>query len=147
MFYPSAKIIIKHPSDRNKILLVKRYVDNKIFYEPCGGKVEIDYDKKKAESLEECVVREALEELGLLVKIEKYIGSYYFFWTIDKNKCSSCALFVGNIVGEDANFTDNADQCELPIEPEWVTIEDIVNKKIRFNKSHIGLENLIMNNL
>jgi NADH pyrophosphatase NudC (nudix superfamily) len=145
MVYPSAKIILKHPTDANKILLVRRDVRGKISYEPAGGKLEIDFLEKKAESLEECAVREAQEELGMTVKIERYLGSYYFFWTIDSSKCSSCVVFIGHIVQEDKHFIKNADSCELPIEPAWVTRDDIVTKKTPIDECHVGLETIILN--
>jgi len=94
MFFPSAKVIIKHPTKHNTILLIKRQIHGQIFYEPAGGKAEINFEKKKAENLEECAIREIQEELGLNIKIEEYVGSYYFFWTIDPTKCSLCAVFV-----------------------------------------------------
>ncbi len=145
LFFPSAKIIIRHPSNTNKILLVRRSVRNAVFYEPAGGKAEIDFEKRVAENLEECALREVREELGLTVKIEQYLGSYYFFWVIDPSKCSSCAVFVGSIVDEDRNFVSNADVNELPIKPAWVTIDDILDKKISIDASYVGLEELIMN--
>lgn len=79
MFFPAAKVIIRHPSDSNKILLVKRTIGKQISYEPAGGRININFQEKKAESLEECALREVREELGLIVKLERYIGSYYFF--------------------------------------------------------------------
>lgn len=145
MFYPSAKIIIKHPTDKKKILLVKRDVKGTFSYEPAGGKVEINFQTKIAENLEECAIREAREELGLVVSIDHYLGSYYFFWSIDPGKCSSCVLFIGTILEIDKNFKNNADTCELPLEPVWITVDDIVNRKIVIDKTHVGLENLILN--
>lgn len=141
LFFPSAKIIIRHPSDDNKILLIQR---NK-YYEPAGGKVEIDFEKRTAESLEQCAIREANEELGLAVAIEQYIGSYYFFWSIDPNKCSSCVVFVGTIVTQDPTFVANADTCEFITEPAWVCVDDILNKTLSIDPLYIGLEDLMIN--
>ncbi len=145
LFFLSAKIILRHPTDQSKVLLIKRMVNGKFSYEPAGGKVECDFKSKIAESLEECAVREAQEELGLTVKIEHYIGSYYFFWIIDSNKCSSCALFIGTITSQDEEFVANADACELPIEPEWIMIDNLINKKVPIDVCHVGLENLMIN--
>ena len=145
MLYPSAKVLIKHPSDATKILMVKRFVNGNISYEPAGGKIEVNFKEKKAETLEECAIREAREELGLLISIENYIGSYYFFWSIDPKKFSSCALFTGTIIAHDKDFKRNADTCELPIEPAWVSLDEFVNKKAPIDSLHVGLEDLIMN--
>jgi 8-oxo-dGTP pyrophosphatase MutT (NUDIX family) len=141
MFFPSAKIIIRHPYDINKILLIKR----KNHYEPAGGKIEIDFEKRTAESFEQCAVREAREELGLRVGIERYIGSYYFFWSIAPNKCSVSALFEGSIISRDVAFTANADTCEFAIESAWVSVGDIVNKAAPIDPLYIGLEDLLIN--
>lgn len=145
MLYPSAKIILKHPTDANKILLVRRNIRGKISYEPAGGKVEINFLQRKSETLEECAIREAQEELGMVVKIERYLGSYYFFWTIDPHKYSSCVVFIGHIIQENRNFIENADSRELPIEPAWVTFDDIVTKKAPIDECHVGLEAIILN--
>jgi NADH pyrophosphatase NudC (nudix superfamily) len=85
-------------------------------------KLKLILIKKQAESLEECALREVQEELGLNVKIEKYLGSYYFFWTIDPTKCSLCAVFMGTIIDSITNYTGNADTCELAFGPTWVTL-------------------------
>jgi 8-oxo-dGTP pyrophosphatase MutT (NUDIX family) len=145
MFFPSAKIIVRHHSDKNKILLIKRNVNGVISYEPAGGRAEIDYQNLNAESLEECVIREAAEELGVRVSIEKYVGSYSYFWPHDLSNCSCYAVFVGNITQEVKNFTGNGDKDCWPVTPEWVTLEDIFNKKIVINPTHKGLEELVLN--
>lgn len=141
MFFPSAKVIIKHPTQSDKILLIKRNGH----YEPAGGKVEINFEKKIAESLEECAIREAQEELGITISIDQYIGSYYFFWSIAADKFSSCALFIGTIVSQDPTFTANADTCEFTAEPAWVSIDDLLNKKVEIDPLYIGLESLLLN--
>ncbi len=145
MLFPSAKIILRDPNDANKILLIKRNINGKIAYEPAGGKLEVDFKNKRAESLEECALREAKEELGVCAKIDKYIGSYHFFWTIDPDKFSSCAVFIGTIISRDNDFKANADTCELSIEPAWVDVSDIVSSKIEFEPSYVGLKETILN--
>jgi|GEM_PF-1644140 8-oxo-dGTP pyrophosphatase MutT (NUDIX family) len=140
MFFPSAKIVVRHPLDAEKILLVQRNA----YYEPAGGKLEIDFSTRTAENLEQCAIREAREELGLMVSIEQYIGSYYFFWSIDPNKFSSCAVFVGEIVAQDPAFITNADSSELRIDPVWVSVNDILDKKVRVDPLYIGLEDLLI---
>jgi 8-oxo-dGTP pyrophosphatase MutT (NUDIX family) len=91
---PAAKVLVRDPKDISKLLLITRYVNGTYYYEPAGGKVEVDYEQQTAETLEDCAICEAHEELGVSVSIDRYLGSYYFFWAIDQNKCSSCALFL-----------------------------------------------------
>ena len=115
-----------------------------VYYEPAGGKIEIDFTKKIAETLEECAIREIKEELGLSITLDEYVGSYYFFWIIAPHRCSSCAVFTGKILDEDPTFTTNTDSCELTIEPIWVTLDEILEKKITIDPSYVGLENLLI---
>lgn len=143
MFFPSAKVIIRHPTDPKQILLVQRTIGALSYVEPAGGKIEIDFEKKMAENFETCAIREVREELGLTIEIDSYVGSYYFFWNIDPKKCSCCAVFAGNIISRDATFSANHDSCELPIQPLWINIDDIVNKVVSINPVYVGLEELI----
>ena len=138
--FPSAKVIIHHPDDRNQILLVQRNG----YYEPAGGKVEIDFNAQISESLEECAIRETREELGLIVAIDRYVGSYYFFWSIDPRKYSSCAVFTVSIIAKDTTFAGNADSCELTIAPAWVSIDDVLDKNISIDPRYKGLEALLI---
>lgn len=78
-FFPSAKVVIKDPLDKERIFLVKRTIRNGIFYEPAGGKVKIEPKLRRAETLEECAIREIREELGYTFTIDQYIGSSTFF--------------------------------------------------------------------
>ena len=134
MLFPAAKIIIKHPDNPSQFLVIKR----KGYYEPAGGKVEVNFINRTCETLEACAIREAFEELGLSVKIDQYLGSYYFFWSIDPTKASACAVFLGSIINYDNNaFSPNKDCNELLIEPQWTTLDEI---KKNINPEHIGLK-------
>jgi 8-oxo-dGTP pyrophosphatase MutT (NUDIX family) len=143
MLYPSAKVIVKSKDNNDMILLVKRTVNNKTYYEPAGGKVDANFQTRIAESLEECARREILEELGVAVDIQNYIGSYYFFWHIDPCKLSVCALFEGTILHIDPQFSTNKDSCELHIEPGWVSIESILNGSVAIDSTYVGLEEIM----
>lgn len=140
MFFPSAKIIIKDSTNNQNLLLIKRNG----YVEPAGGKVEIDFKKRTAETLEQCAVREAREELGVEVEIEGYLGSYYFFWSIDPSRCSICVVFIGNIISTNPLFTTNTDSCEFATEPVWVSIDDVLSKKVQVDPLYKGLEELML---
>jgi 8-oxo-dGTP pyrophosphatase MutT (NUDIX family) len=144
MFFPSAKIIVHDPLDKSRILLIKRTVNGTISYEPAGGRAEIDYTACTAESLEECVMREAAEELGYVVKVERYIGSYSYFWPHDLGKCSCYAVFSGIATKKIEHFTGNGDKDCWPVEPVWVTADDIMLGKIAINPTHKDLKELMM---
>lgn len=143
-FFPSAKIVIRDPVHKEKILLVQRKIQDKVFYEPAGGKVNIDPKCKKAETLEECALREAKEELGCTCTIDQYVGSYYFFWSIDPENCSICALFLGTLLSQNPLFQKNEDEDELLVTPEWVNIHDILEKKVPIDEEQVGLEKLVI---
>ncbi len=143
MIYPSAKVIIRHADNPDSILLIKRSLNGKMYYEPAGGRVEYSFDSCTAESFEQCAIREAQEEVGVLVDIGSYLGSYYFFWEIDPTKLSVCVVFEGIIKGFDPHFTTNSDRGEIPIEPAWVLKKDIISNMIPINPCYIGLNTLM----
>lgn len=144
MLYPSAKVILKDPNRPGSILLIERNVHGDLSVEPAGGKVEVDFTNKSAENLEACALREIREELGYSIAIDRYIGSYYFFWTIDPTKCSVCAVFTGLITNRDAIFISNADSYELPMRPLWVTREDILKNRVTVDPCRKGLRELLL---
>jgi len=143
MLYPSAKVIVRSLEKPNMILLIKRIVNNKSYYEPAGGKVEVDFACMKSESLEECAKREIAEELGVSIDIKGYVGSYYFFWSIDPRKLSTCAVFEGVITQYDPYFVSNQDSCELPFNLAWISTRDIVEGIIEIDPLYVGLDGLI----
>jgi 8-oxo-dGTP pyrophosphatase MutT (NUDIX family) len=140
MLFPSAKVIIVHPHDAERILLVERNG----YYEPAGGKLEVDFTNKRAESLEACALREAQEELGVTITIERYVGNYYFFWSIDPRKFSSCTVFSATLVDEVAAFSANADSGEFNVYPAWITRRDILEGKIKIDPLFVGLHELLL---
>jgi NADH pyrophosphatase NudC (nudix superfamily) len=145
MFFPAAKVIIRDAHDPHRILLVKRtFANGTVFYEPAGGRLEVDVVNQRAESLEECARREVLEEMGLHIQLERYVGSYYFFWSKDPTKGCSCAVFVGTIASSETTFTGNPDTTEEPLEPVWVTRDEIVSKAVPLPPVLVGLESVIL---
>jgi len=147
MFLPSAKVIIKHPHETNLILMIKRNVHGEFFYEPAGGRAEINYEKLSAENLEECAIREVKEEVGVYVAIDSYLGSYSFFWPHDLTKCSSYAVFIGTFLEKDPAYLGNGSNDYWPVEPVWVSAEDILSRKIILNPVHKGLEQIVFKGL
>lgn len=144
MLYPSAKVVLHDQLDERRIYLLRREVRGTCCYEPAGGKLEVNWTTRKAESLEECAKREALEEMGVEISVDKYIGNYYFFWSIDKQAFSCCVLFAGMVLNKDANWINNYDECELPSHPESILIEDVLDGKIKIDPIFVGLEELLL---
>lgn len=139
--YIASKVIIIHP-EKDEILLVKRSMDQTSGYEAAGGRVEIDFKNKAAENLEECLIREAYEELGVEIENLKYQGSYYFFWTVKENACTVCAIFVAK--AKDINLVKQKGfETGGNIYPIWVKIEDVLNEKILIEPQHVGLLKII----
>lgn len=139
--YVASKVIIIHPA-KDRILLVKRRLDDATGYEPAGGRVEIDFENSIAENLEECLVRETYEELGIEIEDVKYQGSYYFFWTIKQHACSICAVFTASTKDINLVKRHTLEGCGN-IYPMWVEIDDILNKRILIEKQHVGLLKLL----
>ncbi|HEV2524410.1 MAG TPA: NUDIX hydrolase [Gammaproteobacteria bacterium] len=139
--YPSAKVVLRSKTD-NKILLLARTIDHEVGYEPAGGKVEANFEKRISETFEDCAMREIREELGLESKITHYIGSYYYFWSLKTNACSHCILFLADIISGEVT-TAQQEECGI-LSPAWVSIEDIKAKKIPIRDYHVGLEDLLV---
>jgi len=143
MLYPAAKVIVRNQDQKNMILLAQRTINNKQYYEPAGGRVDVDFCTRIIESFEECALREIQEELGVTVSLEGYLGSYYFFWEVDSQKASVCTVFEGVITQTDPHFVTNKDTSELPLSPSWVSMHDILNGSITIDPGYVGLEKLI----
>jgi 8-oxo-dGTP pyrophosphatase MutT (NUDIX family) len=139
MLYPSAKAIVYDPARPEMFLLVKRNG----YYEPAGGKLHVNFAKKKAETLEQCAIREASEELGAHISIKDYLGNYYFFWTIDTNSMSSCVVFSAQLLSTDESFMRNLDCDEFPIAPAWIHAQDILNGNALIDRYFVGLEDIM----
>lgn len=143
MIYPAAKVVLIDPSQPSKLLLVYREVNGLGGYEAAGGRVEVDFQKKTTENFESCAVREIKEEVGVDVNIISYLGSYTFFWSMKESTCSSCVVFLGEIVG--GTISDvNLDKSEYPHETKWISTQDILNDKIAIRDNHLGLKEILI---
>lgn len=143
MLYPAAKVIIRHKDRYDELLMVKRGSKSTVYYEPAGGRVEYNFQTRTAESLEQCAVREAHEELGVFIDIVGYIGSYYFFWEIDPQKLSVCAVFEAVLTGRDPFFKGNVDMHEAPLESVWVSVAELASNNRLIDPEYVGLEKVI----
>lgn len=143
MIYPAAKVILINRANPGKLLLIYREVNGHGGYEPAGGRVEVNFNEKSAENFEMCAIREIKEEVGVDVKIIAYVGSYTFFWDIKENTCSSCVVFIGEIIGGKISNV-NLDKSEHPHKIEWVDNQEIINDKIIVRDNHLGLKELLV---
>lgn len=139
--FVAAKIMVQHPT-LDQVLLVMRERSGIFYGEPCGGRVEIDWHQKRAETLEVCAQREAMEELGVEIYDLKYVGNYTFFWTKRENVCSICVLFTAK-----THFTGEikavADEGCYPAYPQWIAMEDILSEKVLMDPTPLGLASLM----
>ena len=140
MQYPSAKVALRDPVN-NRILLLKRTINNQVGFEPAGGKVEANFDTRIAETFEECAIREIKEELDLSIAITHYLGSYYFFWSLRPDAVSHCVLFVADILGGEISRVQQDGCGELDY--AWVTLEEIKSKSLPIRDYHVGLSKLL----
>lgn len=143
MIYPAAKVVLIDRANPGKLLLIYREINGKGGYEPAGGRVEVNFSGKTAENFEMCAIREIKEEVGVHIKIIDYVGSYTFFWDIKENTCSSCVVFIGEIIeGKISNI--NLDESEYPHEIKWLDNQEIMNGKILIRDNHLGLKELLV---
>lgn len=143
MIYPAAKVVLIDRNKPNKLLLIYREINGQAGYEAAGGRVEVNFNDKTGETFEMCAIREIKEEVGVNIKLIEYLGSYVFFWDLRENTCSSCVVFLGEIIsGEISNV--NLDKAEYAHETKWIDIEDIINNKITIRNNHIGLQQVLI---
>lgn len=143
MIYPAAKVVLIDRANPGKLLLIYREVNGHGGYEAAGGRIEVNFNDKSAETFEMCALREIKEEVGVDAKILEYLGSYTFFWDLRENTCSSCVVFLGEIIGGEIS-SSNLDKSEFAHETKWVDINDIKNNKIPLRDNHIGLHEILI---
>nr|WP_285767493.1 NUDIX domain-containing protein [Peribacillus sp. SI8-4] len=108
--------------EKNEVALIRRYRDGNFYYVFPGGGIEKD------ETPAQAAKREALEELGLVVKVKEciavipYHGMQYFF--------------LGDIIdgvlgtGKGEEFTEENGE-RGTYQPLWVKIEDLSTLDVR----------------
>lgn len=138
--YSAAKVIVRHPSE-DSLLLVHRTIRGVFAYEPAGGRIDIDFENKIAENFEECAIREAKEELNLDIQLDRYLGSYYFFWQDDERGiegCTNCVTFLADPISDIAQIRADDETEEIPVTPEWISAERILAREIPINPACVG---------
>lgn len=144
--FAAAKVIILHPNE-DKLLLVSRMIDGQVVFEPAGGRLDVDFDQKIAETFEECAIREAKEELNLDIKLGEYVGNYHFFWKCGPGPSTSaftiCNVYMAESLSSFAQLNVVGDLESAPVYPQWVSYESILSGKIPFADSCIGLQDII----
>ncbi|MFS0821958.1 NUDIX hydrolase [Bacillus sp. 1P02SD] len=106
----------------NKICLIKRNIDDIVYYVFPGGGIE------PSESPRECAIREAYEELGVKVKIHKSIG------TVDY--CGTQYFFLSEIiegtfgtgVGEEFSIQNRNRGTYTPV---WIELDRLASLDVR----------------
>lgn len=142
MIYPAAKVVLIDKNNPNELLLIYREINGKGGYEIAGGRLEVNFYENTGETFETCAIREIKEEIGVNIQLVEYLGSYVFFWDLRANTCSSCVVFLGEIInGEVSNV--NLDKSESAYEIKWVDTDDIINNRITIKNNHIGLHAIL----
>lgn len=114
-----------------KFLVIKQKHKDKKFIDLPGGR--IDYGLSPEENL----IKEIKEEVGLDVRVEKIIGTWYFFrHDEDQVVCITylCVPLHGKI-----DLSKNPDKDENITEYKWMTPEEFLKLK---NKDFKSLENM-----
>ena len=144
--FAAAKVLILHPTE-DKLLLVSRVINGQIVFEPAGGRLDVDFDQKIAETFEECAIREAKEELNLDIKLGAYVGNYHFFWERVPHPSirafTICNVYMAESISDFSQLNKVGDLDSAPVYPQWVSYESILNGKIPFADSCIGLKDII----
>ena len=125
-----AVVLIK----KNKVGIIKRIRDGSVYYVFPGGGIE------EGETPEEATKREALEELGVIVKINEciakveYNGTQYFFLS---------EIIDGTFgTGEGEEYTDSIRKRGTYL-PMWVDIERLSTIDIRPKEVALKVQSLL----
>lgn len=126
----SAKALIK---DQDKYLVIWDKAKRKIYGDLPGGKIEF------GETPEQTVVREVFEELGIKIKVEKFLGHWQFI-SVHSHTQVICLTFLCSLV--DANHktvvfdsSHNPACDEEIVDHAWVDKEKIADQKYVGNTS------------
>lgn len=109
------KVLIIHPHDKSRVLLVRHSYGNTTLWNIPGG----GYNPKK-EKAELAAQREVFEELGVKVVNLKLLGEYQ---TANEGKKDTVAMFKGTIENIE-NIVLNPEISEM----EWVLAETMSNR-------------------
>lgn len=116
----AAKALIE--KDGKYLIIAGRLLISKnLYHDLPGGKIEF------GETPEIALLREADEELGAKVKIERFLG-YYQFFTEDKNTHATCLTFLCSLVNKEVDLKTetNPDLKEQIVYFEFVSIEKLL---------------------
>lgn len=108
--------------ENKKVGLIKRGRNDSIYYVFPGGGIE------KGETIEEGTKREAFEELGVKVKLNKCIATYEFNGTQYFYHSEIINGIFGTGVGEE--FTNNKSE-RGSYQPIWVDIDKLLSIDVR----------------
>ena len=108
--------------ENTKVALIKRERNDSVYYVLPGGGSE------KGETLEDGTKREAFEELGVEVKLNKCIATYEFIGLQYFYHCEIVKGIFGTGVGEE--FNDNKGN-RGSYSPIWVEIDKLLSIDVR----------------
>jgi 8-oxo-dGTP pyrophosphatase MutT (NUDIX family) len=126
------------PNKEGKILVIRQVIAGKEFYDVPGGKCV------SGETLEDCVVREVLEEVGLVVKDTKKVGEWWFMRIKDGDKVM-CHTFTCKTEDTLVNTQKNTSFAEKDENKEflWLTLEEFGQDKYHLNRENKGFQDII----
>jgi len=120
--------------ENDKVLLIRRIMDGSIYYVFPGGGIE------NGETPENGAKREALEELGVEVKVNECIsevefkGTQYFFLSV---------IISGSIgTGQGEEYTDE-NRNKGTYLPMWIDIESLSSIDVRPNEVALKVQSLL----
>jgi 8-oxo-dGTP pyrophosphatase MutT (NUDIX family) len=121
-----------------KILVIRQVIAGKEFYDVPGGKCV------SGETLEDCVTRETLEEVGLVIKDTKKVGEWWFIRVKDGDKVI-CHTFVCKTLNIQINTQKNTSFAEKDENKEflWLTLEEFSQDKYHVNRENKSFQDII----
>lgn len=134
--FAAIKTVILHPA-KPEFLAIKHNLNGKEIWDLPGGQIEI------GETPFETLHREAKEEVGLEIKIGKFLGFFWFLKELKPGEQVVCSVFESTTQNPDAQFHNFDETDGNIIGCQWLNKKEFLHEK--YLVGHPSLKEVIKN--